>query len=67
MIWRGVECPSKAAGFSKRPRRGPRIAAPTSAAQPPVMCTTPEPAKSMTPPRTCATRHARGRTHGAHA
>ena len=25
--------------------------APTSAAQPPVMCTTPEPAKSMTPPR----------------
>ena len=34
---------------SKRPARGPRTAAPMSAATPPTMCTTPQPAKSMTP------------------
>ena len=34
---------------SKRPARGPMISAPQKAAMPPVMCTTPEPAKSMHP------------------
>ena len=41
---------------------GPKILALTSAAKPPVMCTTPEPAKSMTPVR--MTLSCRGRYGG---
>ena len=41
--------PSSAA-VMKRPGRGPMTAAPQRAAMPPVRCTTPEPAKSITPP-----------------
>ena len=49
MTCSGVEWPSKSEGRSHRPSRGPRMAAPTAAAQPPVMCTTPEPANEATP------------------
>ena len=54
MTWRVEEWPGIGSGFffsSKRPVRGPTMAAPTRAATPPVMWTMPEPAKSMTPPR----------------
>ena len=39
---------------SKRPARGPMISAPQKAAMPPVMCTTPEPPKSIAPRRTAS-------------
>merc|ERR1711916_59126 len=35
--------------FSKRPRRGPTMIAPSMPDRPPTMCTTPEPAKSIMP------------------
>merc|ERR550514_386913 len=46
---RGCECGMNSAAFSgsNRPVRTPHTFAPTSAAMPPVRCTTPEPAKSM--------------------
>merc|ERR1719240_827952 len=49
---RGCECGENSSAFagSKRPVRTPTIFAPTSAAMPPVRCTTPDPAKSMYPP-----------------
>ena len=54
MTWRVDEWPGMGSGFffsSKRPVRGPTMAAPQKAAQPPVMCTMPEPAKSCMPRR----------------
>ena len=46
--WPGIGCGTFFS--SNRPMRGPTIAAPHKAAMPPVMCTMPEPAKSITPP-----------------
>ena len=48
----GMWCPGIAFGepsLLNLPRRGPRTIAPATAATPPVMCTTEEPAKSSTP------------------
>mmetsp|Transcript_2069 Transcript_2069/g.5209 ORF Transcript_2069/g.5209 Transcript_2069/m.5209 type:complete len:216 (+) Transcript_2069:617-1264(+) len=53
-IWSTELCPGMCTGLpsvSNRPIRGPRKAAPMSADTPPVMCTTPDPAKSTQPPR----------------
>jgi len=47
--WSDADWPWNLAGSSNRPMRGPRMAAATKAAMPPVMCTTPEPAKSIMP------------------
>lgn len=44
-------------GVWKRPLRGPAMAAPTKAPTPPVMCTTPEPAKSMKPTEVTEANH----------
>ena len=51
---RGTEWPTRPhdcrlESLLKRPMRGPRTAEPIRAAKPPVMCTTPEPAKSIIP------------------
>mmetsp|Transcript_26318 Transcript_26318/g.62754 ORF Transcript_26318/g.62754 Transcript_26318/m.62754 type:complete len:213 (-) Transcript_26318:415-1053(-) len=54
---RGKLCGWKASsGPSQRPLRGPAMLAPTRAAMPPVMCTIPEPAKSMKPVRVTVAR-----------
>mmetsp|Transcript_5566 Transcript_5566/g.15761 ORF Transcript_5566/g.15761 Transcript_5566/m.15761 type:complete len:207 (-) Transcript_5566:404-1024(-) len=49
---RGAECPGMSTALpseSKRPMRGPTSQAPMRPATPPVMCTTPLPAKSIMP------------------
>ncbi len=49
MMAKGMEWPGMARALPSGPylpMRGPRMAAPTRAAMPPVMCTMPEPAKS---------------------
>ena len=45
-LWPGIGFTLPA---SNRPMRGPSTVAPASAAAPPTMCTTPQPAKSTTP------------------
>ena len=52
--WKGVDWPGIGTALpfsSKRPMRGLMMNAPQRAATPPVMWTTPEPAKSRQPPR----------------
>mmetsp|Transcript_1449 Transcript_1449/g.4988 ORF Transcript_1449/g.4988 Transcript_1449/m.4988 type:complete len:208 (+) Transcript_1449:413-1036(+) len=51
-VWKMGDCPTMVPSVPsglKRPLRGPIIHEPMKAATPPVMCTTPEPAKSTAP------------------
>ena len=51
-LWPGIGSSTLPVSGSKRPARGPRTAAPIMAEMPPTMCTTPQPAKSITPTST---------------